>query len=181
MKPGLPPFAALGTHKSHWRQTRCPRWPRTAGRCGVNSSKSLGSPSPSAAARRAMAGRCSCCDCCSFTCSLTSSHALLVLSESRARRSGKFWSTVTTATSGRRDGGRASPASATGPCLLAAPARPGQEVGWGPAGCCGVWRWAGGTGAGLSDVCVSPSPNGALPPFPSDFSSAVLFLQNSQK
>ena len=98
------------------------------------------------------------------------------------------------ATSGLRDGGRASPASATGPCLLAAPARPGQEVGWGTGGGLGtgglLWgqevgwedrRWAGGTEAGLSDVCLSPSPNAALQAFPSDFSSTVLFLQNSQK
>lgn len=54
------------------------------------------------------------------------------------------------ATSGLRDGGRASPASATGLCLLAAPARlgqevgrGGQEVGWAEVGFVrsGGWLW----------------------------------------
>lgn len=53
----------------------------------------------------------------------------ILLFELRARRSGKFWSTVTMETSDLREEERASPALATARCHQEDPASPGAEVG----------------------------------------------------
>lgn len=66
----------------------------------------------------------------------------VILFEFRVRHSGKFWSTVTMATSDLREEERASPASATARCRPEDPASPGAEVG------CGVLAAARASGVG---------------------------------